>query len=158
VTVLRAECSINVTGDLDEIASVMGSAASAFSALHANCVAVLLAPATVARLAGEGWGKREIAQYLFTHGRIPHEQWRRFWVRQHVMPNHGAPAWVQEADRQGLPIPVVEQPGDIVIFVAGGSMPIAQHVYFPSWGFPSCRLTVPIALPADWPFRKGSVP
>ena len=154
VTLLRAESSINVTGGLDEIASVMGSAASAFSVLHAGCVAVLLAPATAAQLAGQGWGKREIARYLFEHGRIPSTQWRKMWVRQHVVPDHGAPAWVHAAELAGDAIPVVGRSEDIVLFVAGGSMPIAQHVYFPGWGFPYCRLTVPVDLPASWPFSK----
>lgn len=159
VTLLRAESSINVTGGLEEIASVMGSAASAFSALHAGCVAVLLAPATAARLAAQGWGKREIARHLFEQGRIPAAQWRSMWVRQHVVPDHGAPAWVQAAEAAGAAIPVVEHPEDIVLFVAGGSMPIAQHVYFPGWGFPYCRLTVPVVLPGSWPFRnRGTNP
>lgn len=153
VTVLRAESCINVTGGLDEIASVMGSAASAFSALHAGCVAVLLAPATAAQLAARGWGKREIARHLFERGRIPLEQWRAMWVRRHVVPDHGAPEWVRAAEAAGEAIPVVRGPDDIVLFVAGGSMPIAQHVYFPGWGFPYCRITVPVALPASWPFR-----
>ena len=153
VTLLRAESCINVTGGLDEIASVMGSAASAFSALHAGCVAVLLAPATAAQLAARGWGKREIAGYLFERGRIPLAQWRAMWVREHVVPDHGAPAWVRAAEAAGEAIPVVGSPDDIVLFVAGGSMPIAQHVYFPGWGFPYCRITVPVALPASWPPR-----
>jgi hypothetical protein len=155
VTLLRAECSINVTGGLEEIASVMGSAASAFSALHAGCVAVLLAPATAARLAASGWGKREITGYLHAHGRIPHAQWRAMWVRRQVVPDHGAPPWVEAADRAGEPIPVVQRPEDIVLFVAGGSQPIAQHVYFPGWGFPYCRLTLPVALPSETPSRQG---
>jgi len=40
VTVLRAESTINVTGGLDELASVMGSAASLFAMLHNGKVAV----------------------------------------------------------------------------------------------------------------------
>jgi hypothetical protein len=158
ITLLRAECSINVTGGLAEIASVMGSAASAFSALHAGCVAVIVAPATATALAARGWGKGDIAQYLFAAGRIPHAQWRQMWVREHIVPDHGAPAWVHAADRAGAPIPVVAAPEDIVIFVAGGSMPIAQHVYFPGWGFPYCRLTQPVVLPPHWPFAPGSEP
>lgn len=158
LTLLRAECSINVTGGLEEIASVMGSAASAFSALHVGCVAVLLAPATAARLAQQGWGKGEIARFLHVHGRIPLAQWRTLWVRRQVVPDHGAPPWVQAAERAGEAIPVVERPEDIVLFVAGGSQPIAQHVYFPGWGFPYCRLTVPVALPSDWPSRQGVDP
>lgn len=156
VTLMRAETSINVTGGLAEIASVMGSAASLFSALHAGCVAVLLAPATAAQLAAQGWGKPEIRRWLHAHGRIPLPVWRDSWVRTHVVPDHGAPAWVRAAETAGQAIPVVEHPEDIALFVAGGPMPIAQHVYFPGWGFPKCRVTAPVSLPARWPFRDGS--
>lgn len=151
VTLLRAECSINVTGDLDDIASVMGSAVSAFSALHGGCVAVLLAPATAERLHRLGMGKRDIAEHLFEHGRIPIAQWRRMWIRQQIVPNYGAPPWVQQAENEGRPIPVVERASDIVLFVAGGDAPIPQHVYFPTWGFPYCRIVQAIDLPRDWP-------
>ena len=150
ITLLRAECSINITGELDDVASVMASAVSAFSIMHGGCVGVLLAPATVAKLTGTGWAKRDIANYLFEHGRIPVEQWKKLWVRKQIAPTYGLPTSVQQAETRGLPIPVVERAEDIVIFVAGGDAPIPQHVYFPTWGFPSCRLVVPIALPRDW--------
>jgi hypothetical protein len=150
ITLLRAECSINVTGGLDDVASVMASAVSVFSIMHGGCVGVLLAPATVAKLTGMGWGKRDIANYLFEHGRIPVEQWKTFWLRKQIAPAYGLPTWVQEAETRGLPVPVVERAEDIVIFVAGGDAPIPQHVYFPTWGFPPCRLAVAIALPPDW--------
>jgi hypothetical protein len=148
VTLLRAECSINVTGGLDDIASVMGSATSAFSVLHGGCVAVLLAPATAAAYAAKGWAKRDIATYLHEAGRIPHAVWQRMWVRRHIAPDHGIPDWVEAAQERGAPIPVVRDPEDIVIFVAGARVPIAQHVYFPTWGFPRCRLVLPVERPA----------
>ncbi len=150
ITLLRAECSINITGELDDVASAMASSVSAFSVMHGGCVGVLLAPATAAKLAGMGWTKRDIANHLFEHGRIPARQWEMLWVRKEIAPDYGLPSWVQKAEKRGLPIPVVERAEDIVIFVAGGDAPIPQHVYFPTWGFPSCRLVVPIVLPRDW--------
>jgi hypothetical protein len=44
----------------------------------------------------------------------------------------------------------VRSPDDIVLIVAGGDVPIAQHVYCPSWGFPPCSITRQVHLPADW--------
>jgi hypothetical protein len=159
VTLLRAECSINVTGGLDDIASVMGSATSAFSVLHGGCVAVLLAPATVAALAAQGWTKTDIAKYLHEAGRIPHAVWRRMWVCRHIAPDHGLPDWVRAAQEQGAAIPVVRAPDDIAIFVAGARVPIAQHVYFPTWGFPRCRLVLPVETPARWSeLRRAAAP
>lgn len=150
ITLLRAECSINVTGELDDVANVMASAVSAFSILHGGCVGVLLAPATAAKLDGMGWSKRDIANHLFEHARVPLEQWKRFWIRREIAPDYGLPQWVQNAEARGLPIPVVERAEDIIIFVAGGDAPIPQHVYFPTWGFPACRVVVPIELPCNW--------
>ena len=156
VTLLRAECSINVTGELDDVASVMASAASAFSVMHGGCVGVLLAPATAAKLHAQGRTKSDIARHLFEHGRIPIEQWKKLWLRREIAPDYGLPAWVEEAEARGLPIPVVERAEDIVVFVAGGDAPIPQHVYFPTWGFPACRVVVPINLPRDWEgLRRG---
>ncbi len=143
VTLMRAECAVNVTGDLDDIASVMGSAVSAFSLLHGGRVAVLVAPHTAARLANDGWSKSDVAEYLFQHGRIAVEQWRRLWIRREIAPSYGLPEWVRRAEGTAS-IPVVEAAAHIVIFVAGGDAPIPQHVYFPTWGFPACRVTVPI--------------
>lgn len=150
VTLLRAECCINVTGELDDVASVMGSAVSAFSMLHGGCVAVLLAPATALRLTGMGWTKSDIANYLFEHGRVPLAQWEKMWVRRQIAPTYGLPSWVRDAEARRVPIPVVASAQDIVIFVAGGDAPIPQHVYFPTWGFPTCRLVIPIRCPRDW--------
>lgn len=149
VTVLRAESCVNVTGGLAEIASAMGSAVSIFSVLHGGVVAVLLAPATARGLVQAGWSKYDIQKYLFQNGRIPLEQWRSFWVRQRITPNYGLPQWVQEEETQQRPIPVVQTAKDIVVFVAGGEAPIPQHVYFATWGFPPCRLTLPILQPAS---------
>jgi hypothetical protein len=149
VTLMRAECAINVTGELDDVASAMGSAVSAFSLLHGGRVAVLLAPYTAARLAAEGRTKRDVADYLFKRGRISPEQWRRMWLRREIASTYGLPEWVKRAEEEGS-IPVVEAAEHIVVFVAGGDAPIPQHVYFPTWGFPACRITVPIDLPRGW--------
>ncbi|TAM85268.1 hypothetical protein EPN42_15405, partial [bacterium] len=112
VTLLRAECSVNVTGDLDDVANVMASAASAFGILHGGCVAVLIAPATATRLAGMGWRKLDVSRYLFERARMPVEQWKRLWVRTKIAPTYGLPPWVSAAEAAGAPIPVVERAED----------------------------------------------
>ncbi len=150
ITLLRAECSINITGGLDDVAGTMASAVSAFSMLHGGCVAVLIAPATAAKLAARGWSKGDIASYLFEHARIPVEQWKKLWVRANIGLTYGLPSWVKHAEADKRPVPVVERAEHIIVFVAGGDAPIPQHVYFPSWGFPLCRVVVPITLPRDW--------
>ncbi len=147
VTLLRAECAINVTGGLDDIADVMRSATSAFSILNGGYCAVLLAPYTAAQLSADGWTKSDVARYLFDHSQIPVAQWRKWWLAREIVPTYGLPQWALKAEKTGL-IPIVESSAFITVFVAGGDAPIAQHVYFPTWGFPACKLTLPISFPS----------
>ena len=60
------------------------------------------------------------------------------------MRTYGLPEWVQRSLAGGR-VPVVENPEDIVLFVAGADIPIPQNAYFPAWGFPPAVITVPIA-------------
>ena len=76
VTVLRAETAINVTGGLAEVASVMGSAASAFTMLYEGRVAVIVAPFVARRLAAEGWSKDDVRRWLHEQARVPVAAWR----------------------------------------------------------------------------------
>lgn len=139
VTVMRAETAINVTGGLEEIASVMGSAASHFSIMHGGKIAIALAPYVARQCAERGMSKRNVKHWLHEHGRIRTQDWERSWAFA-VMKAVRWPRWVIEAAARGA-IPAVESPSDIVLFVAGGDLPIPQNVYFPSWGFPPCRIT-----------------
>ena len=142
VTVLRAETAINVTGGLAELASVMGSAASAFTMLYEGRVAVIVAPFVARRLAAEGWSKDDVRRWLHAQARVPVAAWQTWWLRATA---RQWPAWVTET--AGM-LPVVKEPGDITVLVAGGDLAIPQLAYFPSWGFPPCRLTREIA-PSD---------
>ena len=149
VTVRRAETALNVTGGLAEIASVMGSAASLFAIYHNGVVSVALAPAVAKQLAGDGWSKDDVKRHLWETGRLDADMWRRSWLHKDLAEANQWPDWVIAAAKTGS-IPAVRDPADITLFVVGGTIPIAQHVYFPSWGFPPCRIVKPITLPADW--------
>ena len=139
VTVLRAETAINVTGGLAELASVMGSAASAFTMLYEGRVAVIVAPFVARRLAAEGWSKDDVRRWLHAQARVPVAAWQQWWLRATA---RSWPAWVTETAGT---VPVVKEPDDITVVVAGGDLAIPQLAYFPSWGFPPCRLTRKIA-------------
>ena len=143
VVVFRAETVVNVTGGLAEIASVMGSAASAFTMLHSGKVAVALSPYVARQLAGQGWTKRSVQEFLHAEGRLPAEQWERSWLRRTVKAPAEWPAWVSRAAAGGR-IPAVEDPADISVIVAGANLAIPQNAYFPSWGFPPCRIVRPV--------------
>lgn len=148
VTVLRAETVINVTGGLDELASVMGSAASLFTILHRGKVGVILSPFTARRLAGEGWTRADVRRELHARGRLAAETWRRSWLRATVRASDW-PEWARAAAERDGWIPAVREPDDITLIVAGADLPIPQHAYCPSWGHPPCRVTREIVMPAD---------
>ncbi|MBI1987163.1 MAG: hypothetical protein HYS70_02300 [Nitrospinae bacterium] len=153
VTLMRAETAINVTGGLAEVASVMGSAASQFTLLHRGKVAVVLAPYVAQKLSAEGWGKAEVRRYLHAQGRVPAPALERSWLFSRVYGRKDWPDWVRQAAEHGS-VPAVKDPEDITLIVAGGDIPIPQNVYFPSWGFPPCRLTREIQLPRNWESYK----
>jgi hypothetical protein len=147
VTVMRAETAINVTGGLAELASVMGSLASGFTLRHSGKVAVILAPFTAKELASKGWAKDDVKQYLYDHGRIPLQQWQESWKSTFRADDRSHS--IKEWETTGS-IPAVKEPKDITVIVAGGDLPIPQHVYFPSWGSPPCRISKEIKVPANW--------
>ncbi|HEU5320395.1 MAG TPA: hypothetical protein VFX28_06315 [Methylomirabilota bacterium] len=143
VTVLRAETVVNVTGGLAEVASVMASAASAFTMLHEGRVAVVIAPFVARRLAAEGWSKDDVRRRLHAQARVPVAAWQSWWLRATA---RRWPTWITEAPDT---LPVVKEPGDITLVVAGADLAIPQLAYVPSWGFPPCRVTREIAAPID---------
>jgi hypothetical protein len=139
VTLMRAESVINLTGGLEEIASVMGSAASQFSLMHGGKIAVVLAPYVARRLAEDHWSKRDVKCWLHENGRVQTSQWERWWGRETIKSDQW-PHWVVSNAAAGA-IAVVEDPNDITLVVAGGDLHIPQHAYLPTWGFPPCRIT-----------------
>lgn len=146
VTLLRAETVVNVTGGLGEIASVMGSSASAFSILWSGRSTVILSPSLATSLATEGWSKEAVRAWLYEQGRWPVEQWRSSWLNRQVGGEDRWPAWVRAAAEQGA-VPAVRSPADLVLVVAGSTVPIPQHAYCPSWGFPPACVTRPVVYP-----------
>jgi hypothetical protein len=143
VTVLRAEPAINVTGGVAEVASVMASAASAFTMLHEGRVAVVVAPVVARRLAAEGWSKDDVRPWLHEEARLPVVAWRSWWLRATA---RQWPPWVIEDS--GM-LRVVKEAGDITVVVAGADLAIPRLAYFPSWGFLPCRVTREITAPVD---------
>ena len=146
VVALRAETVINVTGGLEELASVMGSAASLFGILHSGKVAVILSPFTARRLAAEGRSRADVRRELFARGRLPAEVWRRSWLHG-IARASDWPEWARAAAEREGAVPAVREPDDITLVVAGADLPISQHAYCPTWGHPPCRVTREIVLP-----------
>ena len=141
LALMRAETAINVTGGLDDLASVMGSAASAFNIAWEGKAAVVMAPFVARELAGRGWSKADAKEALWRRGRMPRADFGKLWLRTRLI---GAGRWPAWTEGQGA-VPAVARPEDIVLIVAGGDIPIPQCAWFPSWGFPPCCIVKEIA-------------
>ena len=142
LVLMRAETAVNVTGGIDDLASVMGSAVSAFAMAHTGKVAVVLAPFVARELAERGYGKADVKRLLWERGRMDRERFESLWTRSRLIPTGRWPDWTRGSD----PVPAVAAPDDILIVVAGGDIPIPQCAYFPSWGFPPCRIVREIRM------------
>ena len=142
VTVLRAETVINVTGGLDEVASVIGSRRLALR--HPAQRQGDGGPLTVHRPAARG-GRMDPGRRAprALHRTAPGEMRRRSWIHATVRAGDW-PEWVRVAAESGS-IPAVRDPDDLTLIVAGTDLPIPQHAYCPSWGHPPCRVTREIA-------------
>jgi hypothetical protein len=138
LVVQRAESVVNVTGGTREIADVMSSAASAFSMAHGGHIAVALSPYTARELNLAGLDRHAVQRELFATGRLAKTQLDKFWIRRTIDRTQW-PDWIEGAATEAM-LPVVERPEDITLIVTGGDLAIAQHAYFPSWGFPACRI------------------
>ena len=149
LVVQRAESVVNVTGGLNDLATVMASATSAFSRLHGGTVAVVLAPYVAKLLADEGKSKADVKTYLHENSRAPAAEFEKSWLPARLAGQTKIPRWVNEGVKAGW-VPAVETPDDITIIVAGGDIPIPQCAYMPTWGFPACRIAKKIYLPQGW--------
>jgi hypothetical protein len=96
----------------------MASAASAFTMLHEGRVAVMVAPFVARRLAAEGWSKDDVRRHLHAEARVSGAAWQSWWLRATV---RQWPAWVTESSGT---LPVVKEPGDITVLVAGAAAPV----------------------------------
>ena len=94
---------------------------------------VVLGPEHARILSEAGWRKRDIKQFLFEHARKPVGLLRRGGSPQgDARRDLLWPKFVDSSDDTQM-VPVVRQPEDIYIVVAGG--PGGQHsVYLPGWG------------------------
>ena len=106
---------------------------------------ILMIPGVVAKtMAGLGWTKASMREFLWEHSRIPIEQIRRA----------GCAAWIEidasKVTRESLaldPWPITASPDNLVIVVAGGGHPTNSY-----WlqGYSPGVVGRTIALPSGW--------
>ena len=146
LVVQRAESVVNVTGGLDDLASVMASATSAFSRMHGGQVAVIIAPYVAKMLADQGKSKANVKAYLHAHGQCTAAEFEKSWLPSRLATKTKRPRWVRDGVARNS-VPAVESPENITVIVAGGDIPIPQCAYLPTWGFPPCRIAKKIEKP-----------
>lgn len=140
LTLLRAEAAVTVTGRIDDLGDVMGSALSAFSRLHGGVCAVVIAPFVARQLAEDGWSEADVRQRLWALSHADPETYGRSWIVGDLNPRTGLAPWAAAAVAAGKGPPAVESPEHIALVVAGADAAIPQHAYFPTWGFPEARV------------------
>jgi hypothetical protein len=109
-------------------------------------MAVVIGPEHAATLRAEGWSKADVKQFLFDMARRPLRELRGagefygdktfevYW-----------PRWVDPNDENAR-VPVVRQPQDLLVFVAGGSAGRFSAV-ISGWGAMGTRaVTKPVAF------------
>ena len=94
----------------------------------------------------DGLDKAAVRRILHTRGRWSTAQWRESWLYRTVADEARWPAWVNAAAQSGF-IPVTESPDDLTLLVAGGDVPVPQHAWCPTWGYPACRIIRMIDIP-----------
>ena len=97
----------------------------------------------------DGITKEEARQWLHANGRISSDELKTLWIYKNVGKAKEWPAWALSAIEKGN-VPPVKNPDKIALVVAGGDIPIAQQAYFPTWGYPDCRIMKEVALPKNW--------
>ncbi len=152
VTVFGSEGPHNIRdGDSNTGEGLLRTIAGAMSQPGSNNILnrgnplLVLCPEHAALLAGDGWTRESIRQWLFEHARYPAgklspELRRAIAVRR--VPEGDVPASAQERFDDDVLLPIAEEPEGINIVVAGGA---GKHsAWFPSWGRLSRPVTVPI--------------
>lgn len=133
----------------DEATASLYRIATYMKAHNANCMhahlegtpGILLISRTVARqLAGIGWSKRSIQDYLWEHSRIPRADLER----------SGLIAWMErhEANVPDDPWPITSKPQNIAIVVAGGTHP--THAFWMQTSIGRKVVGREVSLPRRW--------
>lgn len=153
VTVFAGEApkSIVATNDVN---GILGTAVDTMSTLGAanphlmGEMLLVVGPEHAGCLGGEGWSRRTVQEHLFQHARRPVRDflavhtysldvWRRSW-----------PDWVDGSDPD-CGVPIVEDPEDILILVAGGDAG-RFSVCCPGWGRGGRAVTLRVNDDSGW--------
>jgi hypothetical protein len=132
---------------LATIASVFTTLGSNNAWVHDGEVFIVMCPEHAASVAGDGWTRRDVQDFLFNHAQL-----RLGQLRYRAYPDYSPdqlrarltmwPRWMRDLDDDDRLVPLVTDPLKFRIVVAGGA---GKHsAVIPSWG-----QTVSVTLPLD---------
>ena len=131
-------------GVLDSIVSAMSTIAHNNAVSSGSC-AVVVGPEHAATIAGRGWTRSDVRRYLWSHTTNTYDD-ISFDGRYGTIYNRNLPKWYRR--EPGARIPIVPDPDDIHLFVAGGEAG-RFSAFLPGWG----HMTSPVLRAID-----GSAP
>ena len=136
-------------GVLDSIASAMSTIAHNNAVSSGSC-AVVVGPEHAATIAAKGWTRSDVRRYLWSQAA---NSWDdvSFGERYGRIYNRNLPKWYPR--RPGARIPVVPDPDDIHLFVAGGDAG-RFSAFLPGWG----HMTSPVLRAVDGRPPAGRAP
>jgi len=138
VTVLAAAAPYSMSDFFNSTAlGIMGTFASSMANLgSANMyrggeLLVVIGPEHARDIAGDGWSKQDVKQYLFEYARLPYAELRRGGMYSEEVPRKLWPRWI-DYSREGVTVPLVRAPAEILVIVGGGA---GRHsAWVPGWG------------------------
>ncbi|MBT3766021.1 MAG: hypothetical protein HOB79_00500 [Rhodospirillaceae bacterium] len=131
-------------GILDSLVSAMSTIAHNNAVSSGHCT-VVISPEHATTIAGKGWTRHDVRMYLWYHARNTFGE-VAFQHRYGKVYNRSLPKWFRRRDDEN--IPVVPEPDNIHLFVAGGEAG-RFSAFIPGWG----HMTSPVLRAVD-----GSAP
>ncbi len=141
VTVTAADGTHNINDHVsDDAAGILATVCGALADMGANNAylygqpTLAFGPEHAAIVAAGGYTREDVCRHVFEHARIPREQWAR-----------GGMAGMNEDRFAGESmLPIVEQPGDLLVMVVGG---FGRHsCWLPTFGGSTRAVTRPIVV------------
>ncbi len=148
--------SVSAEGVLTTVAQTMCEPGSNNVYYYQEGPWVVLSPEHAADIAGDGWSKQQVKDYLFEHSKIPMTRFSRENVERFLF--HRWPDWLKAEVRawQGDPsrdvrIPLAGRAEDVNVIVAGGA---GKHsLFIPTFGA-SRSVTRQLELKSGEPARS----
>lgn len=132
---------------LTTIASVFATIGSNNAWVHDGEVYIVLCPEHAQSIAGDGWTRRDVQDFLFNEAQLPLERLHYRGYPDYTDDQRRArlamwPRWMRDLEPDGRRVPLVTEPSKFRIVVAGGAGKHSSVI--PSWG-----QTVSVTLPLD---------